>query len=85
MLELVTLFDLLTIFPDTKKDYSRAEFTRDLYLLDRSLKVETRAGARLEFSASTGTKGSASRILTIIGEDGYPKVYYGISFTAPSS
>ena len=76
----MSLFDLLTLFPDTQKDYGRAEFTRDLYLLDRSRVVETRAGARLELSASTGTKGLAAKLLQIVGEDGVPKVYFGISF-----
>ncbi len=80
VIELVSLFDLLTLFPDTQKDYGRAEFTRDLYLLDRSRVVETRAGARLELSASTGTKGLAAKLLQIVGEDGVPKVYFGISF-----
>ena len=81
VIELVSLFDLLTLFPDAQKDYGRAEFTRDLYLLDRSRVRETKAGRRLELSASTGTKGSATKLLQIVGEDGVPKVYYGISFT----
>jgi hypothetical protein len=81
VIELVSLLDLLTLHPDTRKEYGRAEFTRDLYLLDRSRVLETRSGARLELSASTGTKGAASRLLQIVGEDGVPKVYYGISFT----
>jgi len=81
VIELASLFDLLTLHPDTRKDYGRAEFTRDLYLLDRSRVLETRSGARLELSASTGTKGAPSRLLQIVGEDGIPKVYYGISFT----
>ena len=81
VIELVSLFDLLTLFPDTQKEYGRLEFTRDLYLLDRSRVAETRAGATLELSASTGTKGAASRLLQIVGEDGVPTVYYGISFS----
>jgi hypothetical protein len=81
VIELASLFELLTLHPDTHKDYERAEFTRDLYLLDRSRVLDTRSGARLELSASTGTKGAASRLLQIVGEDGILKVYYGISFT----
>ena len=81
VIELVSLFDLLTLFPDTQKEYGKLEFTRDLYLLDRSRVAETRAGATLELSASTGTKGAASRLLQIVGEDGVPTVYYGISFS----
>ena len=81
VVELVSLFELLTLFPDTRKDYGRAEFTRDLYLLDRSRVMETRNGARLELSAATGTKGSSTKLLRIVGEDDAPRVYYGISFT----
>jgi len=71
----------LTLFPDTQKDYGKLEFTRDLYLLDRSRVAETKGGASLELSASTGTKGATSKLLQIVGEDGVVKVYYGISFT----
>lgn len=80
VLELATLFDLLTLFPDTKKDYGRAEFTRDLYLLDSSRIVETKGGYQLDLSASTGTKGSASKLFQIVAQNGSSKVYYGISF-----
>lgn len=81
VVELVALLDLLTLFPETRKDYGRPEFARDLYLLDRSRVLETNSGQRLELSASTGTKGPTSKLLQVVGEDGIPKVYYGISFT----
>jgi hypothetical protein len=82
--ELVDLYEILTLFPGQTRDYSRQEFTRDLYLLDRSDIRATRDGARFELSASTGTKGSRSRFLTIVGEDGEEKAYYGISFARPT-
>lgn len=80
VVELMSILELLTLFPEVQKDYGRAEFARDLYLLDRSRISETKAGARLELSASTGTKGAATKLLQIVGEDGILKVYYGVAF-----
>lgn len=80
VLELADLFRVITLFPDTRRDYGRAEFTRDLYLLDQSRVVETKAGPRLEFSASTGTKGSVTKLFEIVAQNGSRKVYYGIAF-----
>jgi hypothetical protein len=79
VVELVSLLDLITVFPATKRDYGRAEFTRDLYLLDRSPVRQTHSGARPELSFSRGVP---HRLLQIVGEDGALKVYYGVSFTA---
>ncbi|MGH2633417.1 MAG: hypothetical protein ACRDG3_08395, partial [Tepidiformaceae bacterium] len=62
VIELASLFELLTLFPDAQKDYGRAEFTRDIYMLDRSRVATTRAGSQLELSASTGTNGSATKL-----------------------
>ena len=42
-----------------------------------------KSGARVSFPASTGTKGS-SQLITFIGMDGAPVVYYGIAFTEPA-
>ena len=82
VIELVSLFELLTLFPETAKDYGRAEFTRDLYLLDRSQVVETKNAMKVAFSAATSTKGAASKLLQIVGEDGGAQTYFGISFSA---
>jgi len=80
VIELASLFELLTLFPDTQKDYGRAEFTRDIYMLDKSRVAVTKAGAQLELPLSTG-RGSAAKLFQIVGEDGGRKEYYGISFT----
>ncbi|MBI2766319.1 MAG: hypothetical protein HYX53_10480 [Chloroflexi bacterium] len=83
VIELVDVYDLLTLFPGQAKDYSKQEFTRDLFLLDRSGLSETAAGARMELSASTGTKGSKSRLLRLVDEEGREKFYYAIAFSRP--
>lgn len=77
--ELVRIYDLLTLLPGQAREYSRQEFARDIYLLDRSGVTTTRQGWVVSFPASTGTR-SASRTLRAIAEDGREKIYYGIAF-----
>lgn len=78
--ELLKIYDLLTLLPGQAREYSRQEFARDIYLLDRSGVTTTRQGYVVSFPASTGTR-SSSRTIRAIAEDGQEKVYYGISFT----
>ena len=78
VVELLDLYEILTIFPGMARDYSRQEFTRDLYLLDISSLREFE-GASFELSASTGTR--TSRYLRMIDKQGEEKAYYAISFT----
>jgi hypothetical protein len=82
--ELAKIYDLLTLLPGQAKEYSKQEFARDIYLLDRSGVTTTRRGDVVSFPASTGTK-SPSRTIRAIAEDGQEKVYYGISFAPPDS
>lgn len=79
-IELIRLYELLTLFPGHARDYSRQEFTRDIYLLDRSGRTTTNSGARMELSASTGTR-NRSRVLELVDEHGRAQVYYAIAFT----
>lgn len=78
-LKLMDVYDLLTMLPGQKSDYSKQEFARDLYLLDLSGVTVTRRGRELRFAASTLTKGSQH--LTTVSRDGQQKVYAGISFS----
>lgn len=77
--ELRRIYELLTLFPGQSREYSLQEFTRDIYLLDRSGDTKTGAGARMELSASTGTR--SSRKLEIVDENGRTQVYYAIAFS----
>jgi hypothetical protein len=79
---LVNIYDLLTILPDARAGYSRADFARDVYLLDTSPVRQTKSGATIEFKGSTGAKGSA-KALTVIPPEGMPKHYYAVSFRDP--
>ena len=77
---LAEVYDLLTLLPGQSREYSKHEFARDIYLLDRSGVTTTRKGYTVSFPASTGTR-SAGGTIRVITESGQEKVYYGISFT----
>ena len=72
------LYELLTLFPGQDKEYSKAEFTRDLYLVDRGGDTVSRDGkVEMSFHASTGTRRTP---LQIVDEDGRQRDYYAVSF-----
>lgn len=77
--KLTDIYRKLTRLPGVSRTYSRLDFCRDLYLLDRSGLQETRRGARFTFSASTGTR--QSQRLEFVGRDGHVVTYYAIAFT----
>lgn len=77
---LAQVYELLTLLPGQSREYSRQEFARDLYLLDRSGLTRTRDSFVVSFPASTGTK-SASGVITAITEAGQERQYWGIAFT----
>jgi hypothetical protein len=81
VIPLLDIYELLTLLPGQTREYSRQEFARDIYLLDRSGIIDAKGGSRLSLPASTGTKIS-SHTLNIINEFGEEKRYYGIAFTA---
>jgi len=79
VITLLEIYDLFTLLPGQSREYSKQEFARDIYLLDRSGNITTRDGAKVSFPASTGTK-IPGRTLNIINESGEEKKYYGIAF-----
>jgi hypothetical protein len=79
VLTLAEIYDVLTLMPGAAREYTRDDFARDLYLLDRSGVTTLNDGTECRFSASTGAR-SASATLVCIAEDGSEKRYYGISF-----
>lgn len=72
------LYEVLTLHPETRKSYSRAEFARDVFNLDSSGVRETRGGASAAFIGATGVK--SGRGFVVIPPDGKPKHYYGVKF-----
>lgn len=80
VVRLVDVHAVLTLLPGSAREYSRQEFARDLYLLDQSgLTTSDRSGARLRWSASTGTKGAG--VLATVSRSGQQQRYWGIAFT----
>jgi hypothetical protein len=77
---LLDVYQILTMLPGQRQEYSRQEFARDLYLLDQSEAKETREGLRVSFPAATGTR--AAGTLSTVTREGELKVYYGIAFRA---
>ncbi len=76
--QLIRLYELLTLFPGQEKEYSKADFTRDLYLIDRSGTSVSRDGrVEMSFHASTGTRLNP---LQIVDEGGHQRDYYAVSF-----
>lgn len=73
------VFEVLTLHPEAKKSYSRADFARDLFSLQTSNVKRTKRGAEVSFPGATGTKGDG-KIFTVIGPDRYPRHYVGVRF-----
>lgn len=81
---LTRIYDLLTIFPGTSKEYSIEEFSRDVYLLDKAGIITTKDNIVLSFSASSGTRTTADTLI-VVTETGAEIAYYGISFMDAST
>lgn len=80
VLRLDAVWGALTLLPGQAREYTRPEFARDLYQLDKSGVRTTKAGRTLRWHASTGTRGAG--VLTTVAETGQQQRYWGVSFTA---
>lgn len=77
MIELMRLYELLTLFPGQRNEYSHQEFARDLYLLvDQGTGVKHTNNHALVLSASR----VHPRSFKMVDREGHEKVYYAISF-----
>lgn len=76
---LVDVYRVLTLHPDMKRSYERAEFVRDVYLLDASGLRHTKQGLEIRFPAATATR-SSTNLLQIVDAEGRTHLYYGIRF-----
>lgn len=82
VVRLVDVWGVLTLLPGQGRDYSRPEFARDLYLLDRSGTTTTKGGRTVHWHASSGTRGTGT--LTTVAQTGQQQRYWGISFSEPA-
>ncbi len=76
--QLVRLYELMTLLPGRARDYSEPEFVRDIYLLESSGVTQTKDGRNVTFPAATGTK-TKSKLVTVTRE-GDQRIYYAIAF-----
>jgi hypothetical protein len=84
VVRLVDVYGVLTLLPGQGREYTKPEFTRDLYLLDQSGVTEVgTAGRRLRFAASTGTR--LAGVLTTVARNGQQQRYWGVAFDGASS
>lgn len=77
VIPLLEIYKLLTLLPGQAKEYSRQEFARDVYLLDRSGVTKTKEGFVIRFS----DRGITRHTIRVITQEGREKNYYGISFS----
>jgi len=75
---LARIYRAFTMLPGA--EYSKDDFARDLFSLDRSGITETRSGARVALPASTGTK-TPGNTFVCVAPDGEVVTYYAIRFT----
>ncbi|GAC1441198.1 MAG: hypothetical protein NVSMB55_08300 [Mycobacteriales bacterium] len=80
VLRLDAVWGVLTLLPGQAKDYTRPEFARDLYQLDRSGVTRTKTGRTIRWHASTGTRSAG--VLTTVADTGQQQRYWGVSFSA---
>ena len=73
---LVDIYELFTLLPGQTREYTKQEFVRDIYLLQKSGVETTRTGARVSFPVSRRVW------LSITDESGRLTDYYGIAFAA---
>jgi len=79
VVRLVDVYSVLTLLPGQSRDYSKPEFTRDLYLLDQSTVTDVGStGRRLRWAASTGTR--LSGVLSTVARSGQQQRYWGVAF-----
>lgn len=82
VVRLVDIWSVLTLLPGQAKEYTQHDFTRDLYHLDSSGITTTLQSERhLRWCASTGIRSSG--VLGVVGTDGRPRRYWGVSFVEP--
>jgi hypothetical protein len=69
------------MLPGQSREYTKAEFARDIYLLDQSNQTTAKDGSRIEFHAGAGARVPRGA-LSVVTQHGEEKKYHGISFVA---
>ncbi|MEO8888084.1 MAG: hypothetical protein ABI429_02150 [Jatrophihabitantaceae bacterium] len=83
VVRLLDVYAVLTLLPGQAREYTKPEFTRDLYLLDQSgVTAVGSTGRSLRWAASTGTR--LAGVLTTVAKSGQQQRYWGIGFESAS-
>lgn len=82
VVRLDAVWAVLTLLPGARSDYGRAEFSRDLYLLDQDGAKTLRDGRVLRLAASSGTRSAG--VLTTVARSGQQQIYWGMALDAAS-
>lgn len=84
VVRLVDVYSVLTLLPGQAREYTKPEFTRDLYLLDQSGVTSGVSGGRvLRWAASTGTRQPG--VLSTVARSGQQQRYWGVAFEQAAS
>jgi len=81
--KLVDVYRALTLLPGSGREYTKAEFARDVYLLDQSGITTTKDGREMSLPASALTRSGGT--LTTVAKGGQVKVYAGLCFNRRSA
>ena len=81
LVKLLDIYQLLTLLPGQSREYTKEEFARDIYLLDKSGISKTNNGFALSLIPPATAGKTLGKSLKVITEEGQEKSYYGISFT----
>lgn len=77
--KLADIYQALTLLPEARRSYDKAQFALDVYTLDQSGVKKTRSGHEVRFPAATATK-SSTGVFNIVSPEGEVVSFYGIRF-----
>lgn len=84
VVRLLDVYSVLTLLPGQARDYTKPEFTRDLYLLDQNGATAVGStGRTLRWAASSGTR--TAGVLSTVAKSGQQQHYWGIAFEQGTS
>ena len=79
--KLMDVYQAFTLQSGSAAEYGKAEFARDLFMLDASGISRTRSGANVSLTGAPSAKGAERDRISFVAPDGELKTYYGLQFT----
>ena len=80
VVKLQDIYEIFTSMPGASREYTKMDFTRDIYLVDTSEIRKTRDEYEMTLPNSRGLA-TGKDIFQFVGQDGTSIYYYGIKFT----